>query len=554
MTALVAPRPSTATAPGRERRPWIMSLPLIAILVAQAILTVRLIPGTYASGDEGRYIYAGHQLIHEFWHGGGSPYYDTYFSGAPVIYPVLAAMADRLGGLVEVCLLSLCFMMTATVALFGTARRLFGYLSGLLAAAWFAGLGMTQDLGALATYDAMSLTLVTIAAYCAVRTGDAEKNRARWLLTLLAALFFANATKYVTLLFDPIVICLAALQVSDSGIKRMAMRILSLGLTALFLDLFALFLAGSAYVKGLLFSTLARSGGTQAVFATVKVPYTDIAAHSWKWMGLAIAGSAAAVVLALVGGKQRRQLALLTGLLFLGGILVTIGNMHLHTLESMRKHDDFSAWFSCLACGSIPSYLIARRSRLGRGAAVFAIAAASLIFGIHYSQTAKSTFEAGGSDTPLKVATALKPYLRLPHGRYLLGGFASDEILYMDSVPVPWYREVDDLYIKYPIPGRGGDSHGQNPGLACSSIKPHCIYLEGIAGYRAAIKAHWFTLISMWGDHGTTQDAEIEQAVEHTPGYILLTRVGGKPTWIYAPVYYHLLTRPSSGRFGLVRK
>ena len=119
-------------------------MPLVVILAVQAVLSARLMPGAYVSGDEGRYIYAGHQLIYEFWHGGGSPYYETYFSGAPVIYPVLAAMADHVGGLVAVRLLSLCFMLTATTLLFATTRRLFGYLSGLLAAGLFAGLGLTQ--------------------------------------------------------------------------------------------------------------------------------------------------------------------------------------------------------------------------------------------------------------------------------------------------------------------------------------------------------------------------------------------------------------------------
>ena len=125
--------------------------PLALILVAQTLLSVRLIPPSYASGDEGRYIYAGHQLISQLWHGGGSPYYETYLSGAPVIYPVLAAMADHMGGLVAVRLMSLLFMLTATGMLFATAKKLFGYSSAVLAAALFAGLGLTQDLGSLAT-------------------------------------------------------------------------------------------------------------------------------------------------------------------------------------------------------------------------------------------------------------------------------------------------------------------------------------------------------------------------------------------------------------------
>jgi hypothetical protein len=102
---------------------------------------------------------------------------------------------------------------------------------------------------------------------------------------------------------------------------------------------------------------------------------------------------------------------------------------------------------------------------------------------------------------------------------------------------VPWYGYFDDVYIKYPIPGRGGDAHGQTLGPACQAVRPRCMYLEGIAGYRAAIHAHWFTLITMIGNHGVAQDTAIEQAVEDTRGYVLLTRTGGQPTWIYAPAY-----------------
>ena len=111
-------------------------------------MSFRLLHASFANGDESLYIYSGHQLIHEFWHGGGSPYYETYFSGAPVIYPVLAAMADHIGGLVLVRLMSLAFILTATGLLYATARRLFGYWPAVVAIGLFAALGITQSLGA----------------------------------------------------------------------------------------------------------------------------------------------------------------------------------------------------------------------------------------------------------------------------------------------------------------------------------------------------------------------------------------------------------------------
>lgn len=541
ITEVVGRRSAPSVTPARPG--WLYWLPLAVILVAQALLSAKLISGTYASGDEGRYIYAGHQLIYEIWHGGGSPYYETYFSGAPVIYPVLAAMADSVGGLVAACLMSTVFMVIATIMLFLVTRDLFGYWSGMLSAGLFAGLGLTQDLGALATYDAMSLMLISIAAYCAVRTGksrdnpqsDSRGNPTRWLLTIPVILFLANATKYMTLIFDPVVITLAALQVS--GWKATVKRITALGLATLTLDSLFLFLAGGAYLHGLLFSTLARKSGSSAVFAAVRVASPVIIADTWKWMGPIIAAALFALAIALLARSDAKTIATI-GLLIAAGLIVTVEGLHLHTVESMRKHDDFSAWFACAATGSIAARLHGRRLM----SVIAPVLAGCVVVasGIHYSLTARSTYEAGGSQTTLEIASELRPYLKLPGGRFLIGGLANEQLVYIDGLGIRWYQLADDLYIKYPVPGHGGDSHGQATGPACFRPQPWCMYLEGIAGYRAAIHAHWFDLISMWGGHGTRQDTQIEQAVEHTPGYVLIAIVAGAPTWIYAPAYRHL--------------
>ena len=65
--------------------PWekLRWLPLIFILAIQVVLSARLIPeAPFPSGDEGRYIYGGHQLIYELWHGGGSPFTDVVLGRA----------------------------------------------------------------------------------------------------------------------------------------------------------------------------------------------------------------------------------------------------------------------------------------------------------------------------------------------------------------------------------------------------------------------------------------------------------------------------------------
>lgn len=544
MTAIVAPARAPSLRPQFvvQRRGWLPWLPLAVIVAAHALLCARLIPTSYASGDEGRYIYAGHQLIYELWHGGGSPYYENYFSGAPVIYPVLAAMADSVGGLTAACLMSTVFMAVVTIMLFMVTRELFGYWSAIFASGLFAGLGLTQDLGALATYDAMSLMLISIAAYGAVRasgtghqrTGQGRTSQTRWLLTIPAILFLANATKYLTIIFDPFVIALASWQVS--GWKAILKRIMALGLATLTLDALGLFLAGVAYVRGLLFSTLARKAGTAAVFAAVKVANPIIIGDTWKWIGPILGAAVLALLIAVFSKRDPKTITIL-GLLIVAGMIVTVEGLHLHTVESMRKHDDFSAWFACAASGSMVPRLRVR-SLLSRAAPVL-IACAVAASGGYYSLTARSTYEAGGSPSTLQIASTLWPYLKLPNGRFLLGGLASEQLVYVGRLKIPWYQLTDDLYIKYPIPGRGGDTHGQTSGRACFRLWPRCMYLEGIAGYRAAIRSHYFDLITMFGGHGIRQDALIEQAVQATPGYVLVAIVAGAPTWIYAPAYRH---------------
>lgn len=532
--AAVAER--SAQAPG-----WVRWVPLAIILCGQALLTSRLIHVSTASGDEGRYIYAGHQLIHEIFHGGGSPYYETYFSGSPVIYPVLAAMADHLGGLVAVRLMSMSFMMTATALLYGSGKRLFGYWPGIAAAGLFAGLGLTEDLGALATHDALALMLTAASAYCAVRTADTEQNASRWLVLVPVMLLAANAAKYATLVFDPVIVGIAALQVLPGGWRRVLTRAFALGVTTISLLALAAFLAGRAYINGFLFSTLDRKAGSWAVFAAVRVAPRIIVGDTWDWVGFVILLGGLAFLLSLTIREDRKRCGLLLGLLVFAGILVTIESLHLHTVESMRKHDDIGIWFTCMAAG----YLLARPSALVRASApkvalATVIPLAIVTSGAHYSKLARSTYEAGTSAERRTAFGDLKPFLNVPNGRYLIGGLDNEQLVYSDHLSIPWWRLYDDVYIKYPIPGRGGDIHGEAQGPACyrtNQAKTYCMYLEGVAGWRAAIHAHFFAVISMLGEHDSKQDQEIISIVKHTPGYVPRTDIGGAPTWVYAPAY-----------------
>src|SRR5215469_12487373 len=205
------------------RRSWLSSLApfgLYALLTAQAILSLRLMWSNTAFLDEATYLYVGHVEIAHWLTGSSVPAYPTYLSGAPVIYPPLAAIANDIGGLAAARILSLCFMLGATCTLWGMTRRLADSRAAFFAAAIFAALGPTQYLGAFATYDAMALFLMTAAAWCVVAGRDRADST---LLVIVGAalMALANATKYATGLFDPVIIGLAALSVATrQGAKK----------------------------------------------------------------------------------------------------------------------------------------------------------------------------------------------------------------------------------------------------------------------------------------------------------------------------------------------
>jgi hypothetical protein len=181
---------------------------LVVIMAVQALLSARLIWSNTAFQDEALYLWAGHVEFAHWFFGSPEPEFPAYFGGAPVIYPPLAALADSFGGLAAARMLSLVFMLGATWLLWGTTARMYGRRAALAAAGLWSVLGPVIRLGAFATYDAMALFLVALAAWWATARRGKEDATPQILLAA-AALTLANATKYATVIFDPAVIALA---------------------------------------------------------------------------------------------------------------------------------------------------------------------------------------------------------------------------------------------------------------------------------------------------------------------------------------------------------
>jgi len=341
----------TASRAGRTSRRRIPgNWPLLVVLAVQAALSLHLVGADTAFQDEALYLWAGHLEWAWLLHGTPIPPFPSYFSGAPVIYPPLAALADSAGGLAAARILSLVFMLGASTLLWATARLLSGRRAAFFAVALFAVLGPTLHLGAFATYDAMSLFLIALAAWLVVRAGD-RPDATGWMVAAGAALALANATSYPSALFDPVVLVLALLTaLPRPGGKLAAARALTLLAVLAVLITPALLIGGSRYLHGIDITTLERAPGTDT-------PVT-VLVHFWSWTGVIIVAAVAGAVIAWFGRAGRVQAWQLT-LLAAAALLVPAEQASLHTTASLNKHGAMGAWFAAVAAGYAVDRLIA---------------------------------------------------------------------------------------------------------------------------------------------------------------------------------------------------
>lgn len=344
--------------------------PLLAVLAVQAALSVRLLGADTAFQDEALYLWAGHLQWARWLHGTSVPPFPYYFSGAPVIYPPLGALADGIGGLAAARVLSLVFMLGATGLAWGTTARLFGRRAAFFAAALFAVLGPTLHLGAFATYDAMALFLIALAAWFVVRAGD-RGDAAGWMVAAGAALALANAAAYSSVLFDVFVLALAVLVVWPAAGGRVAARRAAtvLVVTAALLTA-GLLLGGGSYLSGFEQTTLARAPGSESPLSVL--------ADSWSWAGLIFALALCGVIISWAGRRGWAQTTLLA-VLAIAVVAGPLEQAQLHTAASLNKHVGLGAWFAVIAAGYALDRFIAaapagRAQAVTTGACVAALA------------------------------------------------------------------------------------------------------------------------------------------------------------------------------------
>jgi hypothetical protein len=311
---------------------------LLVVLVVQAGLALRLVWSNTAFADEAEYIWYGHLEWLHWLHGGPLPPY--YLSGSPAIYPPLGALADSAGGLAGARLLSLGFMLAATALLYATASRLFGRKAALIGAALFVAVGPTADLGAWATYDPMAVCLMALGAWLAVRAADSRVSEI-WILLAAAATVLADATKWVTGLWSPIIVALVVLSAPTSRTPAVArgLRFASygtaLGAPALFL------LGGTTSVTAISATTTERSSGGEM--------WPTVLWNAAPLVALVLALGLLGVLLAC--RERARRTRLLCAVLVVAGLLAPAFQAYDQTTVSLYKHVVFGLWFAAMPAG-----------------------------------------------------------------------------------------------------------------------------------------------------------------------------------------------------------
>ena len=451
-------------AKGRFARPRLATgpWPLVGILVVQAGLSLRLVWSNTAYQDEALYLWAGHLEWAHWLHGGAVPDFASYFSGAPVIYPPLGAAADSIGGLATARILSLACMLAATTLLYAVTRRQFGRGAAIAGSVVFAAIGPTQFLGALATFDALAVMLLALASWFAVRSspGGGKWGGEHWLVCCAVALALADAAKYTSLLWNPVVIALVVLGPAGAWPRPARRGIRVAGYTAVLIIPVLLLAGGHSYLAGIMSTTLARAGGT--------VPVLRVLGASAGWIG---AVAVLAIVGAAVATRRRlgRRLTTLAWVLAASVFLAPLGQARIHTNFSLFKHVGFGAWFACIVAGyglaAVARAVQARQAEYTRAAGLV------LVFLLGISGAVLSSRQFAAWPDSARMSRGLAPVIQRTGCPCLIA--ENDVVHYYLAKQVTQDAFTTVFVMKYRDDGRE---------------------LSGAAAYRAAIGNHFFRL------------------------------------------------------------
>lgn len=499
-----------AQRPGFWTGAWPRRGSVAAILALQAILSLR--NNNTAFEDEALYLYSGHlELGHLLYGTSTGTDFWSYFSGAPVLYPVLGAIADQVGGLFAARLLSLLFVLGTTGLLYLLTRRLFGTRSAVCAAALYCCTEPVVFVGNLATYDAPALFLIALSAWLVVRFA---RSTWPWYLLAAAPMALAVATKYAALMFVPAVVVLSFLASVPRFGRWSLVRPVALTAGLGMILYAALKIAGSVALTGVKVTTTNRAQGTDTITTVLKL--------SGEWGGCLFAISLAGAVFvalprrtpqlaALPAPRWQRILLILT--LCGTALMVPAYQAHLHTTVALQKHVGFALFFVAPLAGYGLVRIVGphfHRAQLGIGAVV-------LTFALGMGQSL-NLFHVWPNSNAL-IAEIVK--YQKPKAAYLVG--ADEVAIYAlrgdpDAQPLQF---TNTFFFAYTT------AKGQ--------------YLTGPAAYTAAIDSGYFQVIAYTGNDDPTNETAIAAALYRSTTYRLVAAIPEATS--YGTSHYYVWVR-----------
>jgi 4-amino-4-deoxy-L-arabinose transferase-like glycosyltransferase len=383
-----APRKSTVS------KRWAIRGLLTAFAAATAYYSTFLTAKTSPFQDEGLYLYMGHRVIGNWFHGDRLiEFPGAYFSGAPGVYPPLAALADHVGGLGAARGLSLVFVLLAGLCVYGLGSWLFGSIAGLLANGAFLCNGSVLFQAHLATFDAMMMFLVALAAYLGVR--GARTNNLMYGLGIGAIMTFAFMTKYTGVVFIPVITLLSIAVGWQLAGWRIVSRALYVVVAAGALTYFWIQLFARDIIPGIETTTLSRK-------AMAYESTSAMAASLMLWTGPWLIAAAVSFI------GARRELILRTVLL-IGAVIVPLGQIRIHEATSYGKHMAFGMIFAAPLIGDLLSRVL-RNTRFRGTPTVAAVMVFLCLMGLQSARRFSTGWiEDGPLVKPLAAAIAVNP-------------------------------------------------------------------------------------------------------------------------------------------------
>lgn len=376
-----------ARVPDRPLAIRLLTHPLTAILLLQAVLSLALIGSNTAFTDEADYLWIGRLVLGHYSHGGSWPaaYGSTILPGSPLLYPPIGALAADLGGgasggLIAARIVSLVFMLGATVLLYLTASKLIRSAAAAFAAALWVLTEPVLRL-AFATAEPLAIFFLALCAWLVIQARDRERH-GEYVAAAAFALALANATAYSSAVIDPVLVAFAFFVWLPRRQQRGSAYSASW-----FAGGWLVFLTGVLTLSHSWAGFAAALSGSEL---TSHQGFVTVLTGIWGYSGLILVLGVVGAVVA--GGHKDRRTAALIGILAGAGLIVPLVALLGQSSNALDRRLAFGLWFAAIAAGYGCGQLIRWLPQAGRSLAVAACLVGVGFLGITGWQSASDVY------------------------------------------------------------------------------------------------------------------------------------------------------------------